>query len=142
MHFKSGEYLRVTTPKTENGLIPATVNGVVQTKETHLPLSARKALERKNNRLVKNGFKHLAAKIEVVRSEVKAPTIDAAQAELENLKLEMEKLRLEKEDAEKQLAAAQSTFEVKEESIADVSSTLTEDQPEKNKGGRPPKPKN
>ena len=139
--FKSGQYLRVTTPKTENGIIPATINGVVQTKETHLPVTARKAIERKNNRLIKNGFKHLTAKIELVTSEPK-PVIDQSKVELENLKLEMEQLRLAKEEAEKQLAAAHSTFEVKEGSIADVPSTLTEEQPEKNKGGRPPKPKN
>ena len=50
--FKSGQYLRVTTPKTENGIIPATINGVVQTKETHLPVTARKAIERKNKQIL------------------------------------------------------------------------------------------
>lgn len=65
MYF-TGPYLRVTTPRTTNGLIPKLNNGQQQFKETFLPLSARKQLERKNARLVKRGFKHLVATIEVV----------------------------------------------------------------------------
>lgn len=61
-----GAYLRITTPLTTNGLMPLMVNGVQQTEETLLPLSAKKHLERKNARLIKNGFPNMVAKIEVV----------------------------------------------------------------------------
>lgn len=61
-----GSYLRVTTPLTTNGLMPLMVNGVQQTEETLLPLSAKRHLERKNTRLVKNGFPNMVAKLEIV----------------------------------------------------------------------------
>lgn len=60
-----GAYLRVTTPKTTNGLLPETKNGVVQTEETFLPMTAKRHLERKNARIAKT-FPHLVAKIEIV----------------------------------------------------------------------------
>lgn len=65
MYF-TGPYLRVTTPKTTNGIIPKLHNGQQEVAETFLPLSARKALEAKNRRLEKNGFRHLMMEIEVV----------------------------------------------------------------------------
>lgn len=65
MYF-TGPYLRVTTPKTTNGIIPKMNNGQQEVNETFLPLSARKQLESKNRRLLKNGFQHLIAEIEVV----------------------------------------------------------------------------
>jgi hypothetical protein len=61
-----GPYLRVTTPKTTNGIMPLIENGVPQYEETFLPLTAKKHLERKNVRLEKAGAKHLVAKIEIV----------------------------------------------------------------------------
>lgn len=62
-----GAYLRITTPETTNGIIPATdEKGQVKTRETFLPLSARKHMERENARLEKSGHKHLVHKIEVV----------------------------------------------------------------------------
>ena len=61
-----GAYLRVITPVTTNGLMPHLVNGVQQTEETLLPLSAKRHLERKNARLIKNGFPTMVAKIEIV----------------------------------------------------------------------------
>lgn len=65
MYF-TGPYLRVTTPRTTNGIIPKLQNGQQLVKETFLPLSARKQLEKKNDRLIKRGFKHLTSTIEVV----------------------------------------------------------------------------
>lgn len=59
-------YLRVSTPVTTNGNLPLIENGRQKFEETFLPLTARKALERKNTRLQKNGFQHLIAKIETV----------------------------------------------------------------------------
>lgn len=59
-------YLRVTTPVTTNGSIPLIENGRQKVEETFLPLTARKHLERKNQRLARNGFSHLVAKIETV----------------------------------------------------------------------------
>lgn len=64
MFFK-GPYLRVTTPKTTNGVIPLIENGTPQYEETFLPLTAKKHLERKNIRVAKL-FPHLVAKIEIV----------------------------------------------------------------------------
>jgi hypothetical protein len=68
MFFK-GQHLRVTTPKTTNGQIPLIENGQPQYNVTFAPLTARKNLERKNARLIRTGFKHLAAKIDVVTDE-------------------------------------------------------------------------
>jgi hypothetical protein len=68
MSYFKGRYLRVTTPITTNGISPLLVNGVVQTEETFLPLSARKELEKKNRRLMKSA-PHLVMKIEVVGGE-------------------------------------------------------------------------
>lgn len=75
MYF-TGPYLRVTTPKTTNGLIPLIRNGQQVLREDFLPLSARKQLEAKNRRLSKNGNNHLVMEIEVVGaapSEVQQP---------------------------------------------------------------------
>lgn len=71
MYF-TGPYLRVTTPKTTNGIIPQIIEGEAQYTETFLPLSARKQLEAKNRRLLKNGFKHLAMELEVVGESVQS----------------------------------------------------------------------
>lgn len=65
MYF-TGPYLRVITPLTTNGIIPLMVNGVQQTREDFLPLTARKQLESKNRRLEKNGYGYLKAEIEEV----------------------------------------------------------------------------
>lgn len=61
-----GSYLRVTTPVTTNGTTPMLVNGVQQTEETFLPLSAKKELEKKNRHLERTGSAHLKMTIEVV----------------------------------------------------------------------------
>lgn len=73
MYF-TGPYLRVTTPKTTNGIIPQIINGEPQYNETFLPLTARKQLEAKNRRLLKNGFRHLVAELEVVGGSTNTPT--------------------------------------------------------------------
>lgn len=65
MYF-TGSYLRVTTPVTTNGVIPKLQDGRQVTKETFLPLTAKKKLEAKNRRLSKRGFQHLVSTIEVV----------------------------------------------------------------------------
>jgi hypothetical protein len=66
MYFK-GSYLRVQTPKTTNGIISKIgPDGRVEYVESFLPLTAKKQIEKKNARLVKNGFGHLVAKIELV----------------------------------------------------------------------------
>lgn len=43
-----GDYLRVLTPETIDGVVPKTVNGRVVYKESHLPVTARKFIEKKN----------------------------------------------------------------------------------------------
>lgn len=70
MYF-TGPHLRVTTPLTTNGMVPKMVEGQQQYKTTFLPLSAKKQMESKNNRLRKKGFTHLLAQIEVVSDESK-----------------------------------------------------------------------
>ena len=66
MYFK-GQYLRITEPVTSNGMLPIIgMDGRQVTKETFLPLTAKKAMEKKARRLERNGFKHLVPKIEVV----------------------------------------------------------------------------
>lgn len=63
-----GAYLRVETPRTIDGTVPLIIDGIQQYKESHLPLSARKSLERKNERLPG----HLRHKIEEVGGEAPA----------------------------------------------------------------------
>lgn len=61
-----GPYLRVTTPITTNGTTPLIVNGQQQFEETHLPITAKKELDKHNAHLKRTGSEHLMAKIEVV----------------------------------------------------------------------------
>jgi hypothetical protein len=61
-----GPYLRVTTPVTTNGTTPLLINGVQQTEETFLPLTAKKELDKKNKHLERTGSSHLVMKIEIV----------------------------------------------------------------------------
>jgi len=62
----NGPYLRVITPVTTNGTTPLLIDGVQQTEETFLPLSAKKELEKKNRHLERTGSAHLMMKIETV----------------------------------------------------------------------------
>lgn len=75
MYF-TGPYLRVTTPKTTNGLIPLMKNGAQVVREDFLPLSAKKQLEQKNRRLEKNGHRHLLMEIEVVGEAPNARVVE------------------------------------------------------------------
>lgn len=77
MYFK-GNYLRVLTPRTTNGVVPKLINGEQQWKETFLPITAKKQIEKKNNRLKKNGFSQLVAEIEVIGDET-AETITSSR---------------------------------------------------------------
>lgn len=73
MSLFKGSYLRVLTPKTSDGNVPLTKNNQVQYKETQLPLSARKALERENAKRPN----HLKHQIEVVEDfDAPAPSDD------------------------------------------------------------------
>lgn len=54
--------LRVVSPVTEDGNRPKIVDGLPVYKETYLPTTAKRALERQNNRLPN----HLKKKIEVL----------------------------------------------------------------------------
>lgn len=60
----SGSYLRVLTPKTQNGVIPLQgPDGRVVYKESHLPLTARKYLDRKNKKLPQY-LKHIITEVD------------------------------------------------------------------------------
>lgn len=59
-------YLRVYTPKTSDGRTPKIVNGIQQFREDHLPLTARKHIERKNRKLPEV----LQKKIEIVNADI------------------------------------------------------------------------
>lgn len=61
----SGNYLRVLTPKTIDGNVPKTgPDGRVLYKESHLPMSALKHLERKNLKRP-NHLKHVINVVDV-----------------------------------------------------------------------------
>lgn len=74
MYF-NGPYLRILTVKTTNGIIPLTVNGEIQYKESFAPLTAKKQFEKKAARLNKNGHGHLAPIVEVVGNEEVKPKV-------------------------------------------------------------------
>lgn len=79
MYFQ-GTYLRVSAPETINGLVPKVgADGKVIYKETFLPLSAKKSLEAKNQRLIKKGHGHLKMIIEQV-SDMPAPQPKVAES--------------------------------------------------------------
>ena len=69
-----GDYLRVLTPVTSDGVSLVTVNDRIKYREDHLPLSAQKMLEKKNEKLPTS----LRKKIEVVSDHVK-PVIAQSQ---------------------------------------------------------------
>lgn len=65
-----GDYLRVLTPKTSDGVSPLVDGeGRIQYREDHLPLSAKKMLDKKNEKLTPV----LRKKIEVVSNTVSRP---------------------------------------------------------------------
>ena len=69
MYFQ-GPHLRVSTPVTSNGIIPKMEGGQIAYRIDFLPMSAKAALEKKNQRLVKAGQGHLQMKIEIVSDQV------------------------------------------------------------------------
>lgn len=63
MSLFKGDYLRVLSPVTINGMTPKmSADGRQEFKEDHLPITAQKMLERKNLKLPP----HLRKKIEIV----------------------------------------------------------------------------
>lgn len=75
MSFFNGNYLRVLTPQTIDGInLAYDANQRPIFKETHLPLTARKHLERKNEKLPAQ----LKKKIELVdvESVIEAPVVE------------------------------------------------------------------
>lgn len=75
MSYFKGEYLRVLTPVTADGnTLEYYEDGQVKYKESHLPTSARKSMEKENL----NRAKHLQHKIELVGSFDTAPAAPAA----------------------------------------------------------------
>lgn len=76
MSYFKGAYLRVETPRTIDGTVPLMIDGVQQYKESHLPLSARKALERRNEKIAP----FLRHKIEVVGGEAPATPTKPSKA--------------------------------------------------------------
>lgn len=87
----NGPYLRVLTPRTTNGSNPLlNEQGVLQYKESHLPLSAQFHLDKINRATPQ----HLRKKIEVVQGyseqqkqvDEQAQTIEQLKAELAALK--------------------------------------------------------
>lgn len=88
-----GDYLRVLTPLTTNGSnIRHNADGQVMYKESHLPITAQKQLEKKN----KKRPVHLRHKIELVSAGFSTQNIEALQSK-----------RIE--ELEKQLAAMKAT---------------------------------
>ena len=67
--------LRVVSPVTEDGNRPKIVDGMPVYKETFLPKTAKRALERQNNNLPN----HLKKKIEVLEEDYVLPDQGAQQ---------------------------------------------------------------
>lgn len=107
-----GDYLRVRTPLTSDGVSPIVENDRIKYREDFLPLSAKRMLEKKNEKLPSA----LRKKIEVVSNEVR-PTIPVDKS-------------FNKGRDEDEL----SSDDFQEEEHADL-----ETAPVKNKGGRPKK---
>lgn len=63
MSLFKGDYLRVLSPVTSDGMVPVMDHdGKVKYREDHLPVTAKKMLEKKNLKLPQ----HLRKKIELV----------------------------------------------------------------------------
>lgn len=109
-----GDYLRVQTPITSDGVSPVVENDRIKYREDHLPITARKMLEQKNGRLPTG----LRKKIELVSNTVRPP-IKTAPKPAPVLNIEPDEEELEEE--------------------VDEVETETPPAPEKKKGGRPKK---
>jgi hypothetical protein len=111
-----GPYLRVRTPITSDGVSLVTENEQIKYREDHLPLSAQKMLEKKNEKLPTS----LRKKIEVVSDDTR-PFIKPSQ--------KVEKVEIENDLPE--------YFEDEQDEIEQPVKV----QPAKKKGGRPAKAK-
>lgn len=116
----NGPYLRVLTPVTSDGVSLVTVNDRIKYREDHLPLSAQKMLEKKNEKLPTS----LRKKIEVVNDYVK-PAIKPQQQVVQNDF---------QEDAEGELTDVDPEPQIKSTVPAPIPDFIP-----KNKGGRPSK---
>lgn len=96
-----GNYLRVLSPRTSDGTTVITEDGQVVYKETHLPLTAKSALETANKFLPP----HLRKVIEVVTNTNKIDFETEAQVS----DLEKKIAELEKKNAELQQKYTQAT---------------------------------
>lgn len=92
-----GDYLRVLTPITTNGTVPAIgLDGRPMYKESHLDLRAQKHLEKKNKRLPV----HLRHIIERVSAGVYKPQIQPVHLENAELKRQIEELKAKQSGSE------------------------------------------
>lgn len=90
MSYFTGDYLRVLTPKTINGVVPMTgPDGRVVYKESHLPVTAKRHLEASNRKR----SAHLKHKIELVSAF--SPRNEKSRAEVENEALKQKLAELE-----------------------------------------------
>lgn len=87
-----GDYLRVQTPITSDGVSPVVENDRIKYREDHLPLSARKMLESKNAKLPSG----LRKKIEIVSNNVR-PVIKTSPKPAPVLNIEPDEEDMEEE---------------------------------------------
>lgn len=90
-----GDYLRVQTPITSDGVLPVVENERIKYREDHLPLTAKKMLEQKNQRLPAG----LRKRIEVVSSTVK-PVIKTSPKPAPVVNIEPDEEDIAEEDVE------------------------------------------
>lgn len=115
-----GKYLRVLTPKTTNGTTPMMdENDRLVFKETHLPMTAKKDLERQNETL----SKELQHRITVVDSSI--PVMSKEQQAVIDKKNRAAKLKKELAELEAEEKAAEGkTKKTKAEKEAEKNKVL------------------
>ena len=67
-----GDYLRVSKPVTTNGMVPKMINGEIVYKESHLPVTALKNLNKRNDKLPS----HLKMKIDRIETGPKKEVVE------------------------------------------------------------------
>lgn len=139
----NGDYLRVLTPITTDGVIPLMKNGEQVYKEMHLPYGAKSRLEAKNLyrqphlrhiiEVVKNGGVKVAQRRRVVNrktiSDTAAALATAAgtnKLELDQKNQEIEQLKAQLEAMKKAAATLQPTPDLLDVANKDVPQNLTE----------------
>lgn len=95
-----GSYLRVLSPLTTDGISPVVLNDRIQYREDHLPLTAKKMLDAKNEKLPTG----LKKKIEVVSDDVRPQHVPQQQP-VQNPAPQESDLTEETEDIELESAA-------------------------------------